>query len=1459
MIGCDGQRPIKSSSKASELEIENKGHEPRNVVNEAHEPLSVVSVPKVDKIEPKDAQERVEVTNDQMDVHFGEQEISPDIITVCQLRSSSMLRVPITVNGRDMAAVVDTAAEVTIISDSVYRSLPVKPNSLKSIKLHTAGKDMSMIGFVVGPVTVELGNQCFQELIYVAPIEDDMLLGINFMSKHGINLDLKDSILTLGSNKIKMTTSSKNKNPTVAKVCVDKKVVIPPNSMMHVSCSVDDVLEQYMVEPRLNQRVIIPRTIHQSYQDRPQVCVLNLSDCRVKLKKGFHIGQASTVSTVHPVPDNLQENLGSSNTGSTEPIKQGELPAHLSEMYEKSSQTLTQEQKVKFKELLLKFQNVFAKTDFDLGNFTAIEHTIDTGDAKPVKLPMRRTPSCFVQEEENHLKKMIDAQVIRPSSSSWASCPVLIRKRDGSVRYCLDFRALNNVTIKDTFPLPIIEEALDSLTGNVWFSKLDANSAYWQIPIAEEDIKKTAFTTKYGLYEFQKLAFGLCNAPSTFARVINLVLRGLNWNVVLAFLDDILVLGKTFEDHLFNLSQVLDRLDQYQLKLKPRKCDFFQEKVQFLGRTVSAQGLEMGETPAKVVLDWERPPNIKEVERFLGYANYHRGFIKDFAKLAVPLYKVTQKGQPFVWGDDQEQAFNDIKSAFTKPPMLALPNSDGRFILDTDASDYAIGAELSQEQDGVERVIAFGSYGLSSEQLNYCTTRKELLAIVRFTRQFRHHLLGRPFLVRTDHSSLTWLLRFKHPQGQLARWLEELSQYDMTVQHRRGDQHLNADFWSRLGEKPDCHEYKLGFDLDSLPCGGCQYCTRAHNVWAKFAKEVDDVQPLAKGQFHISQVKCNDNFPDCPLYAQNNDLFDVFSDFEINGLDSLFSVAAVGSVEPVQKVEEQPRISHLEVSAGDWSECGGLDSPTRPTDSIQHAAEKRNVQVKLVGSDSVSQTFWGHDREQLIKSQTEDPNLKVILDWLKNQIEPSQSCLMAASKAIKYYWINKDLFFLEDNVLWRKSLDNEEWLLVVPESLKKAILELNHDLPSAGHQGQDRTKQRISTKYFWFEMGADVRHYVTSCPVCNQFKKPNRKNKSPLTIYQAGAPLEKVHIDFIGPFPKTRRDCTSILMIVDNFTKWVECIALPSQDAETTACALVNEFFSRFGYPFEIFSDQGRNFQSDLFTKLCELLKIHKSRTVPYRASGNGQAERTNRTLLDAVRCFVQKSPDNWDLYLPQIAGALRSSVNRQTGYTPNRLMLGRETNQVSDLIYRPPNSENTSADDYLVKLEKAISLAHQLARDKLKSSTKIMKRDHDIHVLQKSFAVGDLVYILCTDANKGKGKKLMPQWKGPGMIVKKFTDTVYRIKLRNSIITGHHDKLKICKDRTLPDWLQRYKRGFVDTQQPLNHSGRVDVYCFCRKPYDGSFMIQCDGCAEWYHGRCVNLTPSDAVAIDKYTCKKCE
>lgn len=296
----------------------------------------------------------------------------------------------------------------------------------------------------------------------------------------------------------------------------------------------------------------------------------------------------------------------------------------------------------------------------------------------------------------------------------------------------MDYRKVNEATQKDAYPLPKIEECLDTLSGSKLFSTLDLLSGYHQFEVNEKDRPRTAFITKYGLFEYTRMPFGLCNAPSTFQRGMELVLRRLQWVTLLIYLDDVIITGKTFKEHLNNLGEVLSRFRKFGLKLKPTKCSLYREEVLFLGHVVGKDGVRANPSLVQDVEKWPVPQNLKELQAFLGLTNYYRRFVQGYADIARSLHNLTRKGVTYHWKAEQEVAFGALKKALTTTPILAYPLAEGRMILDTDASNFSIGAVLSQEQGQVERVISYSSRRLGPIQERYCVTRRELLAVVAF-------------------------------------------------------------------------------------------------------------------------------------------------------------------------------------------------------------------------------------------------------------------------------------------------------------------------------------------------------------------------------------------------------------------------------------------------------------------------------------------------------------------------------------------------------------------------------------------------------------------------------------------------------------------------------------------------------------------------------------------------------
>ena len=344
-----------------------------------------------------------------------------------------------------------------------------------------------------------------------------------------------------------------------------------------------------------------------------------------------------------------------------------------------------------------------------------------------------------------------------------------------------------------------VDETLDTLSGSRWFTTFDLISVYWQVEVNPEDAEKTTFCTHDRLFESKVMPLGLCNAPATFQWLMDAVLRGLQWSNCFVYLHDVVIPGRNFEEHLRNLSKVFECLRNAGLKLHPSKCSFCCKQVSFLGDFVSQDGVATYPAKTSRVVNWPEPTSTSEVRQFLVLTSSYRQFVKMFATLAKPLHKLTEKNKKFKWTLDCQTAFETLCRLLISIPVLAYPEYNKPFILDTDASDIGIGAVLSQTDDsGRWHVVAYASRVLTNSERRYCVTRRELLAVVTFVKQFRPYLLSKHFTLRTDHGSLTRLCNFKEPEEQLARWLEQLQEYDYTIVHRSGRKHGNADAMSRM-------------------------------------------------------------------------------------------------------------------------------------------------------------------------------------------------------------------------------------------------------------------------------------------------------------------------------------------------------------------------------------------------------------------------------------------------------------------------------------------------------------------------------------------------------------------------------------------------------------------------------------------------------------------------------------
>jgi hypothetical protein len=1076
--------------------------------------------------------------------------------------------------------------------------------------------------------------------------------------------------------------------------------------------------------------------------------------------------------------------------GQMEQRTEGKLHKHMEDMYLRHLPYIPKDRQKDLYRVLLKTQDSYRDPYRPQTVSEKVEeHAIDTEENKPFKLRPRRMPSAMTEVVDKEIQDMLDNGVISPSESPWASAIVLVKKKDGSIRFCIDYRVLNVKTKKDSYPLPRIDNCLEALEGAKYFCSLDLASGYWQIKVHEKDKEKTAFSSPRGHFEFNVMPFGLCNAPATFQRIMDRILLDLiDAGVCVAYLDDIIIVGKDLDDIFHNYMKVVRRFSKYNLKLKPSKCNLFRKSVNFLGHIISDKGI--GTDPAKIkkVEAWPEPKRLGHVRSFLGLACYYQRFIPDYGTIAEPLQKLTKKDIKFVWSDEQQKSFDTLKHLLTTAPILGYPMDGEMFIIDTDASNVAVGAVLSQVQNDVEKVIAYGTKTLSESQQNYCTTKRELFAVFHFvTVKFRNYVLGRKFLLRTDHCSLTWLMNFKQHDQLLNRWVMALATYSnrWILQHRAGKSHGNADGMSRISTKfcrraacPHCLNYRdkdkpivpKQAEIDDM----VDYCRQPESYWKKVNQITKNV-PLA-------------------AMAQDVELADSESESDKDSEES---------------EEEEENYMHL-LYKREQTGSEGSDSD-----------EDQRVQRVLVTTDRGNKVPAEIDEDEPLVPQVKPRDLAILQDQdidicrlkilmsLYGEEKPPNKKLKQESRRIKNFVMFWHDLAYHEGVLYKKGWDNE-YRLVTPFSLQELLLKQVHGNSGImGHPGETKAKLILCKHFYWPGMRKDITSWVHCCVPCRLAKR-GKVNKAVLEKSFTGERNHRIGIDIIGPLPETKDGNRFILTICDYFTKWVECVPLVRHTGRNVCNALFNRWVVPMGVPGWVHSDQGSDFESEVMTQLCQLLKISKTRTNPYRPRSAGLVERHNGTIKRMLETVVDGQRDEWDLHLPMVMMAYRATPHSSTGFSPNMMMFGTENNSTLDLIFPPGPVVKDMRNgiecycQYISFLRRSLIRTHEVAREKLHAASEHMQFHHDksAHVL-RDFNKGDWVLYFHKPTAQ---KSLASGWTGPYVVVKRVNDYTFTI-MRNEFsgpTNVHGDYLYLDANHRRPcPWLDTL------TEEELSPKGR--------------------------------------------------
>jgi len=722
------------------------------------------------------------------------------------------IRIETNICNRKIHALIDSGSQTTLISETLATEIfgTMKFNTKPTNFLKTAnGESINVLGNI--NFYLNIGKEKFAvKANVVKKLSEELILGSNFLThtknNGSINFGTKCvtlrgkqytfSNINLGNKEYQELQDNLNIGHNEYQVNLIVRAAtsstIPAMSEKLVPATVyieKPISNSYLIEPTsFHENLTVAKSMFDANIQLIPVCIANVSNNDITVRS------RQVLATAEPVYAIANKSI----------IESKSLDKHFLETINKltNDAQIPETDKGKLKTVLLAHRNAFALDNEPLGVTTLVKHEINTGNAKPIAKPPFRTPIANRKLMQQEIEKMLNEGVISPSKSPWAAPMFLVKKKDGSWRPVIDYRGLNAVTTNDIYPIPRIDDYIDALGDAKFFSTLDLKAGYWQIKMDDNSKEKTGFICQDGHFQFNVMPFGLKNAPADFQRLIEIVLKSMNWRFALAYLDDIVIFSKTFDQHLEHLNSVFNALEEANLRLKPKKCAFLKEKIQFLGFEISPKGITPDKSKIADLLNYQIPKNKKELQRFLGLVQWFRRFVPDLAKTAAPLYELLKNKVPFDLTNERITAFEALKNKFTTEPIVRFPvySKDCKFVLQTDASNVAIGAVLLQERKDEQWVVAYCSRQLTMAEKNYGTVERECLALTFAFEKFQHYIMDQEVLVESDHRPLSWMKTAVSKNNRIQKWANILDKYKYTIRYIRGKDNEAADFLSRLPE-----------------------------------------------------------------------------------------------------------------------------------------------------------------------------------------------------------------------------------------------------------------------------------------------------------------------------------------------------------------------------------------------------------------------------------------------------------------------------------------------------------------------------------------------------------------------------------------------------------------------------------------------------------------------------------
>lgn len=981
--------------------------------------------------------------------------------------------------------------------------------------------------------------------------------------------------------------------------------------------------------------------------------------------------------------------------------------------------------------LCRRFSHIFHLKGEKLTTNNFFKYTLKLNDTTPVYIKNYRTVHSQKTGIEANIQKLLQDDVIEPNYGPYNSptFPVPKKSENGIIeeRLVSDFRGVNKKLIHDTYPLPRMDDILDELGDNKFFSILDLTSGFHQIELTEDCRDITAFSTQSGSFRYKVLPFGLKVSPSAFARMIASAFSSLPYNVCFTYLDDIIIVGKSEAEHLHNIEQVFSVCERLCLKLNPKKCKFFKTQVTYLGHTCTSDGILPDTAKYSAIKNYPRPQSKDEAKRFVAYCNYFRKFIKNFASLAAPINKNTRKAVDFNWTKECEDNFNKLKSILMSPDVLHYPDFSKPFVITCDASKIACGSVLSQVRDGVDVPIAYHSQPFTKGESNKAPIEQELLAIFYSIKHFRPYIYGTRFKIRSDHKPLVYLFSLKDPSSRLTRIRLELEEYDFQIEYIKGTTNVVADALSRV----TIEELK---EINASVYAMTRAMTRALNDAVHSDQgSSQSTQIIAQNDVHTDQGSVNrNNIPNVMAYEP----------LHINSSKKPH-MKSYGVVESIERDNSKnPSLNVFKT----------LKSQ-KPIFSVNLPISRENKTIQLGEALSTLDEFAkGHNISEIALS---------LCDPIFSYVAPD------IFKSVANAYLNSTQIHLKPKII-----------TVYEDEEKQKILETFHKDPIfGGHPGQSRLLAKIATQFQWKNLRKDVAAFVKNCSQC-RLNKPKISTREPLCITPTPAkPFERVVIDTVGPLFRSQNGNTYILTAVCDLTKYIITIPIANKEAKTIARSIMNEIILIYGPMKQILTDKGTEFLNSTMNELCALLNIQKHHSTAYHHETLGSIERNHRELNEYMRTYLNQPQTDWEELLKYFSYCYNATPHSAFNfkYSPFELIFSKKPLDFSS-IFQNNIDPVYNIDNYAKEAKLRLQTALEQAKKLLENSKEKAKKFYDRNIRPLNVKVGEKV--LLNDFTRHK--LLDPMYKGTFTVLE---NKQYNLVLKNDnnqkIIEVHKNNIR--------------------------------------------------------------------------------